>query len=122
VTRPEGSPRASVLGRRVKGVLVVLGAVAAVAVMVALSLWQWDRARERGSLQNYSYAVEWLVFAALTVVGLLHLARESGRADREPPPERREEGPLIGPPLEPGQELEELTWVRLRRRIGLGRD
>jgi hypothetical protein len=27
---------------------------------------------------------------------------------------------MVGPPLRPGEELEEITWVRLRRRLGLG--
>jgi hypothetical protein len=46
-------------------VLVAAGAV----VMVKLGLWQWDRARDLSSIQNYSYAVEWGVFALLTVLG-----------------------------------------------------
>ena len=25
---------------------------------------------------------------------------------------------VVGPPLRPGEELEEITWVRLRRRLG----
>ncbi|MDP5181819.1 hypothetical protein QOZ88_04150 [Blastococcus sp. BMG 814] len=111
------------LGRALRIALVVLAVAAVVAVMVRLSVWQWDRGRARGSLLNYSYAVEWLAFAVLTVVGAVRLWRE-GRsvADEERPPERPAGGPLVGPPLQPGQELEELTWVRLRRRLGLSRD
>jgi hypothetical protein len=46
-------------------VLVALAAV----VMVKLGIWQWHRAQDRDSLQSYSYAVEWVVFAVLTLVG-----------------------------------------------------
>jgi hypothetical protein len=101
----------------------------AVGVMLRLSLWQWDRAQERHSLLNYTYAVEWVIFAVLTVVGVARLAVEGRRraadgqpeAGREPLPEpgRRGEGVLIGPPLQPGEELPEITWVRLRRRLRL---
>ncbi|SEK69616.1 hypothetical protein SAMN04515665_104131 [Blastococcus sp. DSM 46786] len=111
------------LGRALRIALVVLAVVAVVAVMVRLSVWQWDRGRARGSLLNYSYAIEWLAFAVLTVVGVVRLWRE-GRsvAEQDAPPEPGTGGPLVGPPLQPGQELEELTWVRLRRRLGLSRD
>jgi hypothetical protein len=110
------------VGRAVRVTALVLLAVAVVAVMVRLSLWQWGRARERGALLNYSYAAEWLLFAVLTTVGVVHLWREGRRGEsRERPPERRPDGPLVGPPLAPGEELEEVTWVRLRRRVGLDR-
>ncbi|RBY82371.1 hypothetical protein DQ238_03470 [Geodermatophilus sp. TF02-6] len=109
-------------GRWFRAVVVVAAAVFVIGLMVRLSLWQWGRARERGALLNYSYAVEWLVFAVLTTVGLVHLWRESRREQtRKPAPEHHPDGPLVGPPLAPGEELEEVTWVRLRRRMGLGR-
>jgi hypothetical protein len=101
-----------------------LGLLAAVlvAVMVRLSLWQWGRARATGSLLNYTYAVEWLLFALLTVAGLVRLAREGARTGPapEPPVVPRPGGPQVGPPLAQGEELEEITWLRLRRRVGLG--
>jgi hypothetical protein len=116
--RPGGR---SAAGRRVRAVAAVALVLLLVAVMVRLSVWQWDRARARGSLLNYTYAVEWLLFAALTVVGLVRLSREGRRAAQHPEPEpaRGPGGPLVGPPLAPGEEPEEVTWVRLCRRLGL---
>lgn len=130
-----GGVRVGAGGRRVTGaVRAALAAtlvVAVVLVMVRLSIWQWDKARAHGALLNYTYAVEWLVFAGLTVVGVVRLALEArrqvgetaepapgtARADASVPPAGPV--PLIGPPLAPGEELEEITWVRLRRRLGL---
>jgi DNA-binding transcriptional regulator of glucitol operon len=118
--------------RRVRAALALLLVVAAVAVMLRLSLWQWDRARASGRLLNYAYAVEWLLFAVLTVVGVARLVLEDRRrrsADLAPearspaaPAVRGAPVPMIGPPLRPGEELQEITWVRLRRRLGLGGD
>jgi hypothetical protein len=117
--------------RRVRAALAVLVVVAAVAVMVRLSVWQWDRARASGRLLNYTYAVEWLLFAVLAVIGVVRLAIEDRRrrsaarpAAEEPagPGVRGARVPLVGPPLRPGEELEEITWVRLRRRLGLGEE
>lgn len=123
--RPDGPDRTAGTraGRAIRMVVLAVLAVALVAVMVRLSMWQWGRARERGALLHYSYAVEWLLFAVLTTVGFVHLWWDGRRAeeDRRPPPERRPGGPLVGPPLAPGEELEEVTWVRLRRRVGLDR-
>lgn len=110
--------------------LAVLGTVLVIAVMVRLSVWQWDRARASGSLTNYSYAVEWLVFAGLTVVAVVRLVVEGRRADAarqradDEPDATASTGalmPLVGPPLSPGEQLQEVTWLRLRRRLGLGR-
>lgn len=119
---------------RVRAALAVLAVVAAVVVMVRLSVWQWDKARAQGRLLNYTYAVEWLLFAVLTVGGVGRLWLEGRRAARggspeqpeavaapaHAPAETRGPAPVIGPPLAPGQQLEEVTWVRLRRRLGLG--
>lgn len=46
-------------------VLVVVAAFA----MVKLGIWQWHRAVELSAVRNYSYSVEWYVFAALTLIG-----------------------------------------------------
>jgi hypothetical protein len=104
---------------RAAGLVLLAGVL--VAVMVRLSLWQWDKARATGSLLNYTYAVEWLLFAVLTVAGLLRLAREGTRRETAPEPEPLPTagGPLVGPPLAPGEELEEITWVRVARKVGL---
>lgn len=107
---------------RLRAVLAIALAVAAVALMIRLSLWQWGRGRSRGSWINYSYAVEWLLFAMLTMVGLLRLHREGRRTEVAPAEGPEARGPLIGPPLGTGEELEEVTWVRLYRRLGLRGD
>jgi hypothetical protein len=122
-------PRRPRLGRGVRAAVLVLVALVLVGVMLRLSLWQWARGQARHSLLNYTYAVEWALFALLTVAGLARLAVEDARLARagsaaEPEPEpvaSRAGGPVIGPPLGPGEELEEITWIRLRRRVGLDR-
>ena len=115
-------PSTTRVGRCLRQAAAVVLVLLLVAVMVRLSVWQWHRARTRGSLLNYTYAVEWLLFAALTVVGLVRLGRESRRTTERPPePARRPDGPVIGPPPAPGEELEEVTWIRLLRRLGLDR-
>ena len=100
--------------------------VVAVGVMLRLSLWQWDRAQMRHSVLNYFYAVEWVLFAVLTVGGVARLVVEGRRAVlgrgapvAEQEPEPHPEGLLVGPPLRPGEQLEEVTWLRLRRRLRL---
>lgn len=121
-------PRSPRLGRGVRVAGLALVALVLVGVMLRLSLWQWDRAQARHSLLNYTYAVEWALFALLTVAGFARLAVEDARlarahepdGDAEPPPSVPD-GPVIGPPLAAGEELEEITWVRLRRRAGLDR-
>jgi hypothetical protein len=115
------------MARRVRAALAAVLVLVVVAVLLRLSLWQWDRARASGRLLNYTYAVEWLLFAVLTVLGVIRLVIEERRmrapgpapaADR--PAAHRAAVPVVGPPLRPGEELEEITWVRLRRRVGLG--
>ena len=51
------------------------------AGMVKLGLWQYHRAEERHTLQNYSYAAEWVLFAAFTVVAYIKLARDELRGE-----------------------------------------
>lgn len=120
-TRPRGAARRAL---RLAGLALLV--VLAVGVMLRLSLWQWDRAHERQSVLNYFYAVEWVLFAVLTVAGVARLVVEGRRAvvgrgkpAAEPELEPRPEGVLVGPPLRPDEELEEITWVRLRRRLRL---
>jgi cytochrome oxidase assembly protein ShyY1 len=73
------------------------------AGMVRLGMWQLGRGEERHSIQNYSYAVEWVVFAAFTIFCFVRLLRDEGKeapeenaaaADVVPPPRRE-------PDLEP---------------------
>jgi DNA-binding transcriptional regulator of glucitol operon len=54
--------------------LTVLGS----AVMVRLGMWQLGRGEARHSLQNYSYALEWVLFAAFTVFCFVKLLRDDG--------------------------------------------
>ena len=42
-------------------------ALAATAFMVGLGRWQWQRGAALDRLQNYSYAIEWWLFAAFAV-------------------------------------------------------
>lgn len=109
-------------GRQLLRALAALALAAlAVAVMLRLSLWQWHRAVQRGSLLNYSYSVEWLIFAGLTLWGLVALHRDGRRSSpRVQPAPRRVQGPMIGPP-EADDDVE-LTYVRLLRRLGLRQD
>ncbi len=101
--------------------LAAAGGATAVGVMLRLALWQWDRGQARGALLNYSYAVEWALLAGLTVAGLLRLRSEGAQAGGRP----RHDGeavpgaPMVGPALAPGEELQEVTWLRIRRRLGL---
>ena len=125
---PEPAPVRGRLSRQLRAGAAVLVVAAAVAVMVRLSVWQWDRARARNSLMNYAYAVEWLIFAVLTVIGVVRLAVEDRRRHSPHTRVRNDQpvpaacvgapAPVVGPPLRPGEELEEITWVRLRRRLG----
>ena len=42
-------------------------ALASLAALVQLGLWQWERGSDSGRLQNYSYALEWWLFAGFAV-------------------------------------------------------
>src|SRR2546425_664713 len=111
----EGGPGGGGMTRRVRAALAALVVVAAGVAMVRLSLWQWDRARATGRLLNYTYTVEWLLFAVLTVAGVVRLAIEDrrrraddpGSPEPVPPAVRAAPVPMVGPPLRPGEELEE---------------
>lgn len=97
--------------------LTAAAAIGVVLLLARLSAWQWDRAHDGGSLLNVVYAVEWLALAVAVVVGGLVHARRRGR-----PTSGREDasrtvgGGLIGPPLQPGEQLGPSTGERLRRR------
>ena len=127
MTRPAPRPDLADAGTRppprltFRAAGAVLLALVAVGVMVRLGLWQWDRGRDTGRLLNYLYAVQWWVFAVLTVGALVRLSLEGRRLAEEPLPEPRPDGPLIGPPLRPDEELPDVTWVRLMRGLGLHR-
>ncbi|MDP9100725.1 MAG: hypothetical protein M3N21_01040 [Actinomycetota bacterium] len=65
-------------------VVVLAGAGA----MLRLSRWQWDRAHRTHSLQNWSYAVEWVLFAVFTIVAYVRIARDEVGGDDAPPAAR----------------------------------
>ncbi|MBK5305814.1 MAG: hypothetical protein JJD92_03920 [Frankiaceae bacterium] len=57
------------------------------AGMIGLGYWQLGRGEANNSIQNYSYAVEWLLFAAFTVFCFVKLLRDDGvDAEDEPVP------------------------------------
>lgn len=88
--------------------------VAAVAVLVRLAVWQWERGSSRGSLMSYTYAVEWMLMAlALVVAVVLHRRRGGRPADDSA--SRDVTGRLLGPPLRPGEQLPAATHVQVRR-------
>ena len=58
-------------------VLALVGA----AVMLRLGRWQLSRGESTHSLQNYAYAVEWVLFAAFTLFCFYRFARDAGRED-----------------------------------------
>jgi cytochrome oxidase assembly protein ShyY1 len=84
--------------------LTLLGA----AVMVRLGMWQLGRGESRHSLQNYSYAVEWVLFAAFTVFCFAKLLRDEGRQDE---PESEAPSVVVPPPAAApqGEDDEELA-------------
>lgn len=64
--------------------LLHLAVVGACVAMWFLARWQWDVAHEsRGGFRNYSYAVEWVVFLVLTVVGWAKFAHDELIPDPE---------------------------------------
>lgn len=56
-----------------------------VAVCLVASRWQFGRAVERHSILNWSYTVEWVLFAAFVVFGWTWFLRDEVRG---PEPER----------------------------------
>jgi cytochrome oxidase assembly protein ShyY1 len=59
--------------------LGLLASLIGAAAMVRLGMWQLGRGEARHSLQNYSYAVEWVVFATFTLFCFGKLLRDEGR-------------------------------------------
>jgi DNA-binding transcriptional regulator of glucitol operon len=74
------------------GLLLTL---AGAAGMVRLGMWQLGRGEQRHSLQNYSYAVEWVVFAGFAVFCFVKLLRDE---DREDEPEAVSAAVVVPPP------------------------
>ena len=63
--------------------VALLVTLAGAAGMVRLGMWQLGRGEQRHSIQNYSYAVEWVLFAGFAVFCFVKLLRDDG-ADEEP--------------------------------------
>jgi cytochrome oxidase assembly protein ShyY1 len=82
--------------------------LAGAAGMVRLGMWQLGRGEQRHSIQNYSYAVEWVLFAAFAVFCFVKLLRDEGEVD-EPDtiPSVVVPPPAVVP--EPGPEDDELA-------------
>lgn len=57
--------------------LALAGAVA----MLVLGRWQLHRGASTHSLQNYAYAIEWVLFAAFTLFCFYRLMRDAARAE-----------------------------------------
>ena len=63
----------------VRWLLGLLLTLAAAAVMLRLGKWQLGRGEQRHSLQNYSYAVEWVLFAGFALFCFVKLLRDADR-------------------------------------------
>jgi hypothetical protein len=99
---------------RVSTVLRALATGGAVAVLVRLSAWQWERGAARGSLLNFTYAVEWAL-AAVALVGVVLLRRHRGASRPRSDGSRGVDGRVIGPPLRPGEQLAPPTSVQVQQ-------
>ena len=66
---------------------------AALVVMVRLGAWQWGRGAATDSIRNYSYGLEWWVFAVLVLLGWIKFCLDETRPDSEP----QAEAPVIAP-------------------------
>ena len=84
----------------VRWLVGLLLTLAASAGMLLLGRWQLGRGEQTHSLQNYAYAVEWVLFAAFAVFCFYKLAYE---ADREPQ-ERPARDDVVLPPPRPAVE------------------
>jgi hypothetical protein len=73
--------------------------VVALYVMVRFGMWQWGRGVDTGSLRNYSYGIEWYVFAVLTLAGWVKFCYDE--TDPAEPVERPAPPPATLPVAEP---------------------
>jgi DNA-binding transcriptional regulator of glucitol operon len=65
--------------------LGLLLTIAGAGAMLQLGRWQLGRGEQTNSIQNYAYAVEWVMFAAFAVFCFYKLARDADRPPEEPP-------------------------------------
>jgi DNA-binding transcriptional regulator of glucitol operon len=85
--------------------LGLLLTVAGSAAMVRLGMWQLGRGEANHSLQNYSYALEWVLFAAFAVFCFVKLLRDEGREPDEEAPSAAVAPPPVPPQPEDDEEL-----------------
>jgi DNA-binding transcriptional regulator of glucitol operon len=70
----------------VRWLVALLITLAGAAGMVMLGMWQLGRGQQRHSIQNYSYALEWVLFAAFAVFCFVKLLRDDGTEDETEEP------------------------------------
>jgi DNA-binding transcriptional regulator of glucitol operon len=68
-----------------RGLLGLLLTLAASVPMLLLGRWQLGRGETTHSLQNYAYAVEWVLFAAFTLFCFYKLLSEADGEERAEP-------------------------------------
>ena len=70
-----------------------------VVLVITLSLlgrWQWDVAQSaRGGLQNFLYAFQWWVMAAMVIYGWWRLLRDTAHPQSRPNPETLKAQPAV---------------------------
>ena len=79
-------------------ILALLLTLVGAAIMVRLGMWQLGRGEKRHSLQNYSYAVEWVLFAAFAVFVYVKLLRDDVHGVEQPPEAGRPEPTVVVKP------------------------
>lgn len=75
--------------------------VAALATCWGFGRWQLDRALDRGSLLNWSYTLQWVLFAGFAVLTWGWFLRDELRGDDEEPAAEPEPLPLPERPAPP---------------------
>lgn len=101
-----------------RAVLRALVTTVALAVLLRLAAWQWERGRSRDSLLSYTYAVEWCLLAVALVVTVTVRRGRRSRSREHDDPSRAVDGRVLGPPLRDGEDLDDPTRVRVQRWLG----
>lgn len=78
-------------------IVLHLGALVGFLALVGLGRWQWQRAVELGRVQNYSYALEWWLFAAFAVFLWLKTMADSLEDAAAPPDEEQVPAVTVAP-------------------------
>lgn len=78
-----------------RGLVGLLLTLAAAAGMLRLGKWQLGRGETTHSLQNYSYAVEWVLFAGFALFCFYKLVLAE---DREPDESEQDVDVVLPPP------------------------